>query len=129
MTFPATGSGRTAAGRNGFPKTSRARPPVRTTPVTPCRPGPHAMTPLSRRSFLAASAGAVLVPDLWGADQPPARRPRVAAVYTVFRHRSHAQNILENFLQPYLFNGEVVEDRKSTRLNSSHLGISYAVFC
>src|SRR5262245_66169535 len=24
---------------------------------------------------------------------------------------------------------EVVEDRKSTRLNSSHLGISYAVFC
>src|ERR1035438_1828592 len=25
--------------------------------------------------------------------------------------------------------GEVVVDRKSTRLNSSHLGISYAVFC
>src|SRR5258705_6655779 len=24
---------------------------------------------------------------------------------------------------------EVAEDRKSTRLNSSHLGISYAVFC
>src|SRR5205814_5827825 len=24
---------------------------------------------------------------------------------------------------------ELVEDRKSTRLNSSHLGISYAVFC
>src|ERR1035438_2384077 len=26
-------------------------------------------------------------------------------------------------------NGAVVADRKSTRLNSSHLGISYAVFC
>src|SRR5262245_62794290 len=25
--------------------------------------------------------------------------------------------------------GERVRDRKSTRLNSSHLGISYAVFC
>src|SRR5262245_64171285 len=25
--------------------------------------------------------------------------------------------------------GEAVGDRKSTRLNSSHLGISYAVFC
>src|SRR5947199_2812582 len=25
--------------------------------------------------------------------------------------------------------GSAVEDRKSTRLNSSHLGISYAVFC
>src|SRR5437899_9327405 len=24
---------------------------------------------------------------------------------------------------------EILEDRKSTRLNSSHLGISYAVFC
>src|SRR5437899_7423299 len=26
-------------------------------------------------------------------------------------------------------NGPIGEDRKSTRLNSSHLGISYAVFC
>src|SRR5436853_1354153 len=25
--------------------------------------------------------------------------------------------------------GQAAEDRKSTRLNSSHLGISYAVFC
>src|SRR5262245_62665117 len=25
--------------------------------------------------------------------------------------------------------GEIEQDRKSTRLNSSHLGISYAVFC
>src|SRR5262245_64692174 len=25
--------------------------------------------------------------------------------------------------------GAIAEDRKSTRLNSSHLGISYAVFC
>src|SRR5256885_12394334 len=28
-----------------------------------------------------------------------------------------------------LVNGDRVEDRKSTRLNSSHLVISYAVFC
>jgi hypothetical protein len=67
------------------------------------------MNPLSRRSFLATSAGAALVPGLVAADAPPARRPRVAAVYTVFRHRSHAQNILENFLQPYLFNGQVID--------------------
>src|SRR5262245_65147394 len=31
---------------------------------------------------------------------------------------------LAEFVRPYLG-----EDRKSTRLNSSHLGISYAVFC
>ena len=66
------------------------------------------MKPLSRRSFLAASTGAVLAPNLWGAD-PPAKRLKVAAVYTVFRHRSHAQNILENFLQPYLFNGKITD--------------------
>ncbi|HJZ57670.1 MAG TPA: hypothetical protein VKE74_22070 [Gemmataceae bacterium] len=66
------------------------------------------MNLLSRRSFLAASAGAVVAPCLLAAD-PPGGRPRVAAVYTVFRHRSHAQNILENFLQPYLFNGRVVD--------------------
>jgi hypothetical protein len=50
----------------------------------------------------------VLAPDLWGADPAP-RRIKVAAIYTVFRHRSHAQNILENFLQPYLFNGKIVD--------------------
>src|SRR5207245_1634060 len=27
-------------------------------------------------------------------------------IYTVFRFRSHAHNILENFLMPYLFNGK-----------------------
>src|SRR5205814_3602016 len=29
----------------------------------------------------------------------------------------------------HLINDAIVIDRKSTRLNSSHLGISYAVFC
>src|SRR5258705_8558525 len=35
---------------------------------------------------------------------------------------------IANFLRARLFVAEV-GDRKSTRLNSSHLGISYAVFC
>src|ERR1035438_7029325 len=30
---------------------------------------------------------------------------------------------------PEAWNGRLYMDRKSTRLNSSHLGISYAVFC
>src|SRR5437899_3482822 len=30
---------------------------------------------------------------------------------------------------PIAFPSKVLTDRKSTRLNSSHLGISYAVFC
>src|SRR5437899_6435108 len=32
-------------------------------------------------------------------------------------------------VSPHPVTGEAVSDRKSTRLNSSHLGISYAVFC
>ena len=33
------------------------------------------------------------------------KRPKVAAIFTEFTHRSHAHVILENFLEPYLFNG------------------------
>jgi hypothetical protein len=43
------------------------------------------------------------------AADPPARRLRVAAVYTEFRRRSHAFNILENFLEPYLFSGRPID--------------------
>jgi hypothetical protein len=51
---------------------------------------------------VAALAGAPAT-----ADEP--RRLRVAAVYTVFRRRSHAFDILENFLEPYLFNGRRID--------------------
>src|SRR5437899_9640959 len=42
---------------------------------------------------------------------------------TLIKNRSRV-NVRKNF-----FSQRVVKDRKSTRLNSSHLGISYAVFC
>jgi hypothetical protein len=35
----------------------------------------------------------------------PTRKLRVAAIITEFTYRSHAHVILENFLEPYLFNG------------------------
>jgi hypothetical protein len=63
----------------------------------------------SRRQFMGglaiAGAASLAIPGLQA--EPPARRLRVAAIYTVFRRRSHAFNILENFLEPYLFNGEL----------------------
>ena len=34
------------------------------------------------------------------------RRPKVAAIFTEFTFRSHAHVLLENFLEPYLFNGK-----------------------
>ena len=33
----------------------------------------------------------------------------MAAIYTVFRHRSHAHDILENFLAPYYFRGQLTD--------------------
>jgi hypothetical protein len=37
------------------------------------------------------------------------KRSRLAAIYTVFRHRSHAHVLLENFLEPYYFNGKLTD--------------------
>src|SRR6266513_1075053 len=62
------------------------------------------MSKTTRRRFLTSAAALPLFATNLPAQ--PARRPRVAAIYTVFRFRSHAHNILENFLMPYLFNGK-----------------------
>ncbi len=62
----------------------------------------------SRRHFLGAAGAALAGAGLVSAAQER-RRPRVAAVYTVFRRRSHAFNILESCLLPYLFNGRRTE--------------------
>ncbi len=64
---------------------------------------------LSRRRFLQTAAVAVAAPGLAFAAQERPRRPRVAAIYTVFHHRSHAHVILEKFLRPYLFCGKIVD--------------------
>ncbi len=65
---------------------------------------------LTRRRFLQAAAFAPLAgAGLSGAASQRRRRPRVAAIYTVFTYRSHAHVILEKFLRPYLFNGRRVE--------------------
>src|SRR5262245_63799711 len=42
---------------------------------------------------------------------------------------AQASGIGQSFVPAILGFAAVLEDRKSTRLNSSHLGISYAVFC
>jgi hypothetical protein len=72
-------------------------------------------TLLPRRDFLqqagslagAAALGlpAAVLSAVDAADRP---KPKVAAIFTEFRFRSHAFNILENFLEPYVFNGKKV---------------------
>src|SRR5256885_13151645 len=58
----------------------------------------------------------VLEPLQGRVDRP--RRRRIAAVHLVFQLLHHLVAV-----------ARLVLDRKSTRLNSSHLVISYAVFC
>src|SRR5688572_28415737 len=67
-----------------------------------------------RRSFLRSAAGfaAAALPFVAareGAARRSEKRMKVAAVFTEFTYRSHAHVILENFLHPYLFNGEWTE--------------------
>src|SRR3954454_19278036 len=67
------------------------------------------MTTFDRRDFLrtaAATAALALAPRSPAAE---GRRLKVAAVVTEFTYRSHAHVILENFLQPYYFNGQVTD--------------------
>src|SRR5437762_899393 len=66
-----------------------------------------AALPTRRQFVLTAAALAGLGRPALAAE--PGKRPRVAAVYTVFRHRSHAHDILENFLEPYYFNGKLTD--------------------
>ncbi len=68
---------------------------------------------LSRRSFLG-SAGLATAFSLAQMTQSAncdlgGKRPRVAAIFTELRFRSHAYNILENFLGPYYFNGRLTD--------------------
>src|SRR5205814_4252739 len=101
------------------------------------RPAGHTSTPSfpTRRSsdLLDIDVAEVSRPHGWNADGYMAlRRLRAEQIPDPARARFSRE--------PQLANGQLVEhreqpagelwlDRKSTRLNSSHLGISYAVFC
>src|ERR1039458_7101159 len=90
----------------------------------------------TRRSALAALAGAALAPF-------PGTAARKAIAFALIGDRYHNSDYVRIALtrtiakelgvtidftdETSLLNPET--DRKSTRLNSSHLGISYAVFC
>ncbi len=67
---------------------------------------------LTRRSLLHGAAGCTLAASFPMSAMPapePNRRLKIAAIFTECRHRSHAHVILENFLEPYLFNGRWTE--------------------
>ena len=67
---------------------------------------------ITRRDALHAGCavvGTLSLVELGVADETPRlQRPKVAALFDVCRHRSHANVILENFLLPYHFNGKKI---------------------
>src|SRR6266576_5101516 len=68
---------------------------------------------IGRREFLSqtgqTAAGLMLASALpVSALAAGSKRLKVAAVITEFSYRSHAHVILENFVQPYLFNGKLI---------------------
>src|ERR1039458_1548694 len=59
------------------------------------------------------------------------RRPPRSTLFhytTLFRSHNWASSTIST-MAPSGWRTTLMSDRKSTRLNSSHLGISYAVFC
>src|SRR5262245_46409606 len=60
----------------------------------------------SRRQFLVTTGGALALSGVPAPATEAKKRPKVAAIFTEFTYRSHAHVILENFLEPYLFNGK-----------------------
>ena len=68
--------------------------------------------PIGRREMLQRAGGSLVFASTAAtlnlADEPR-KRPKVAAVITEFTFRSHAHVILENFLEPYYFNGRLTD--------------------
>jgi hypothetical protein len=67
------------------------------------------LSTVDRRGFLRTAVGAAAIGALGRSPAAEAPRPKVAAVFTEFTYRSHAHCILENFLQPYYFNGQITD--------------------
>jgi len=78
-----------------------------------------------RRQFVKVAVASLpgMVSGLSGlrAEESGKKKIKVAVVMTVFFYRSHAHVILENFLQPYLFNGKVVDPRKEFEIVSFYV--------
>ncbi len=79
----------------------------------------HPARALSRRGFLAQASSALAVPAFLKIR--PRAKLRVAAICTEFTYRSHVHVILENFLEPYLFNGNVIDPRQEFEVASIYL--------
>src|SRR6476660_4808255 len=77
-----------------------------------------------------------LIPEWWGdgtvveeMDVRPGGTYRFQTAYGAVEGEFHEVDAPERLVQTFQNHLQTLEDRKSTRLNSSHQIISYAVFC
>lgn len=75
----------------------------------------------SRRHFLKTTPALLGLSGCGKNITPAGKKIRVAAILTTFFYRSHAHVILENFLEPYLFNGKVVDPTQEFEIVSFHV--------
>src|SRR5690349_14691918 len=68
----------------------------------------HEVLLLNRRRWLQAS-GVFAVTTAAQLPAPQTSRPKIAAIFTELRHRSHAYNFLINLMGTYLFRGQRVD--------------------
>src|SRR5690625_5482139 len=120
---------------DGRPHRRPGRPMARSPAVTAPAPLDVTIAPAGSGRIAAVCTVAELFPvperDLMsGIDKRPVQGPITLLPHGVL---GDVQGDRENhggiFKAVYAFSREVREDRKSTRLNSSHVAISYAVFC
>src|SRR5690625_6835586 len=92
-------------------------------------------TPVTRRGRFGSAgvlAGLGLTATSAAALPPPKDNGRRHGVYEEQVLAAPGDWGVDNFRIPAIAvapNGDLLADRKSTRLNSSHVAISYAVFC
>ena len=57
--------------------------------------------PLTRREVIATVPAALVAGSTYGRDATPKARPRIAALVTEYRHKSHGQCLVDRFLDGY----------------------------
>jgi len=65
--------------------------------------------PQTRRSWIQAAGALTAATAVSALLAAPSPRPRIAAIFTELRFRSHAYNFLMNFMGKYLFRGQRVD--------------------
>src|SRR5205814_9972368 len=89
-------------------------------------PRPHRLTLFPYTTLFRSIGQGMMIPALQRLQFLPKMNASVRKGITITLAKLGERSVIPKLLQML---AQLSKDRKSTRLNSSHLGISYAVFC